>query len=115
MGSKRPGLAHVYEAKPGFFLTKDAGERTSKSKSTTFFPEIRANECVCSLWAKNQNMWNNKSEWVNWISMGEGKPSIVPSNPERHYRNQGTWVSWADFLGMDPTPTDPDSMDGAGI
>lgn len=67
----------------------------------------------CSEWAKSQNMWNNKSEWMSWISMGEAKPSIVPSNPERHYRNQGTWISWDDFLGLDPV--DPDSMDGAGI
>lgn len=71
------------------------------------------NECVHSEWAKSQNMWNNKSEWMSWISMGEAKPSIVPSNPERHYRNQGTWISWDDFLGLDPV--DPDSMDGAGI
>lgn len=67
----------------------------------------------CSLWAQNQNMWDDKSEWMDWISMGECKPSIVPSNPERHYRNQGTWVSWEDFLGV--APIDPDSMDGAGI
>jgi len=67
----------------------------------------------CSAWAHGQNMWDNKSEWADWISMGECKPSIVPSNPERHYRNQGTWISWEDFLGV--ALLDPDSMDGAGI
>ena len=53
----------------------------------------------CSTWAKAQNMWATKEEWVEWIAMGEGKPSIVPSDPERHYSMCGTWISWEDFLG----------------
>jgi hypothetical protein len=71
------------------------------------------NKCSCSVWAKNQNMWTDEREWMISILMGEGKPSLVPSDPERHYRNQGTWISWDDFLGVDSIG--PDSMDGAGI
>lgn len=71
-----------------------------------------------SEWAKMQNMWLNRAEWYEWIAMGEGKPSLVPSDPERYYSNQGTWISWDDFLGVvtriEPQ-IDPDSMDGAGI
>ena len=53
----------------------------------------------CSIWAKDQNMWATKEDWEEWIAMGEGKPSIVPSDPERHYSMCGTWISWEDFLG----------------
>ena len=66
----------------------------------------------CSEWACRQNMWNDRKEWMEWIAMGEEKPSLVPSDPERHYRTQGTWISWHDFLGV---KIDPNSMDGAGI
>ena len=52
----------------------------------------------CSEWAKHQNMWKNKEEWMEWIGMGEGKPSLVPSDPESYYVKQGTWISWKDFL-----------------
>jgi len=45
--------------------------------------------------------------------MGEGKPSLVPSDPERYYSSRGTWVSWEDFLGV--APIDPDLIDGTGI
>mmetsp|Transcript_13140 Transcript_13140/g.21479 ORF Transcript_13140/g.21479 Transcript_13140/m.21479 type:complete len:171 (-) Transcript_13140:46-558(-) len=78
-----------------------------KSK-TRFLPYTQ-----CSEWAKRQNMWVDRKEWKDWISMGEGKPSLVPSDPERFYTNQGTWVSWEDFLGVESI--DPNSMGGAGI
>jgi hypothetical protein len=52
----------------------------------------------CKEWAKHQNMWTSKEEWMEWIGMGEGKPSLVPSDPESHYSKLGTWISWEDFL-----------------
>lgn len=65
----------------------------------------------CSEWACRNRM-NNRKEWMEWIAMGEEKPSLVPSDPEVVYRSQGTWVSWNDFLGV---TIDPNSMGGAGI
>ncbi|EJK76143.1 hypothetical protein THAOC_02110 [Thalassiosira oceanica] len=55
----------------------------------------------CRLWATSQAQWSSRSEWESWINMGEGKPSIVPSNPEEHYTRQGTWIDWEDFLGLE--------------
>jgi len=51
-------------------------------------------------WVQAQNMWTSKEEWVSSIEMGEGKPSLVPSDPEIVYKDRGTWVSWDDFLGV---------------
>lgn len=52
----------------------------------------------CRNWVQAQNMWTSKREWESWISMGEKHNSLVPSNPEAHYKKRGTWVSWEDFL-----------------
>lgn len=69
---------------------------------------------MCSAWAQNQNMWSNRKEWMTWTSMGEDKPSLVPSDPARIYSKQGTWVSWEDFLGV-ARSIDTSLMDGDGI
>jgi len=50
-------------------------------------------------WAQAQNMWTSEAEWKEWIGMGEGKPSLIPSDPERTYGELGTWGGWDDFLG----------------
>ena len=61
----------------------------------------------CRLWASSQAQWSSRREWDSWIDMGEGKPSIVPSNPEDYYTRQGTWIDWDDFLGLDKSnPTE---------
>jgi len=81
------------------------------SKPPRFLPYDK-----CREWAIAQNMWTDKKEWVEWIAQGEMKPSVVPSNPERYYRQFDTWKGWNDFLGIvKEDATDPNSMDGAGI
>lgn len=55
-------------------------------------------------WVDAQNrggmVWRSKEDWDDWISMGEGKPSLVPSRPEEHYSRLDTWVSWSHFLSL---------------
>lgn len=54
----------------------------------------------CKSWVQAQNMWESQEEWEDWISMGEKNNSLIPSDPERHYKERGTWVSWDDFFGV---------------
>jgi len=58
----------------------------------------------CRKWVDAQNrggaMWRSKDDWDDWISMGEGKPSLVPSEPEEHYSRLNMWVSWNHFLSI---------------
>ena len=39
-----------------------------------------------------------RSEWDYWIHCGEKRNCRIPSDPEREYSEQGTWISWEDFL-----------------
>ena len=55
----------------------------------------------CRAWVKSQNMWHSKEDWVDWINMGEKNVSIVPSDPEKVYKKQGTWISWDHFLDVE--------------
>jgi hypothetical protein len=38
-------------------------------------------------------------EWLKWSKSGQ-RPSNIPSNPERTYRNDG-WISYPDWLGFE--------------
>ena len=37
-------------------------------------------------------------KWEEWSNEGGERPSDIPSNPNRIYKNKG-WKSWPDFLG----------------
>eukprot|EP00525_Craspedostauros_australis_P000832 CAMPEP_0198114652 /NCGR_PEP_ID=MMETSP1442-20131203/5977_1 /TAXON_ID= /ORGANISM="Craspedostauros australis, Strain CCMP3328" /LENGTH=125 /DNA_ID=CAMNT_0043772021 /DNA_START=739 /DNA_END=1116 /DNA_ORIENTATION=+ len=54
----------------------------------------------CKQWVCAQNMWETKAEWENWIDQGEKCNCMVPSDPEAHYTERGTWTPWVDFLGL---------------
>ena len=46
----------------------------------------------------------SREEWEDWVSRGEGKPSIIPSNPEVNYSETGDWYGWAHFLSQKIIP-----------
>jgi len=54
----------------------------------------------CKQWAQAQNMWHSREEWYDWIDQGESLCAYIPSDPEKKFERQGTWVSWDDFLGL---------------
>ena len=41
---------------------------------------------------------STEEEWDTWLELGEGRTPYCPSDPETHYREQGTWISWRAFL-----------------
>ena len=41
---------------------------------------------------------STEEEWSYWLELGEGRTPYCPSDPESHYRRQGTWISWRAFL-----------------
>eukprot|EP00560_Eucampia_antarctica_P003121 CAMPEP_0197834864 /NCGR_PEP_ID=MMETSP1437-20131217/23994_1 /TAXON_ID=49252 ORGANISM="Eucampia antarctica, Strain CCMP1452" /NCGR_SAMPLE_ID=MMETSP1437 /ASSEMBLY_ACC=CAM_ASM_001096 /LENGTH=51 /DNA_ID=CAMNT_0043439887 /DNA_START=183 /DNA_END=338 /DNA_ORIENTATION=+ len=45
-------------------------------------------------------MWETKEEWDDWINQGEKRNRWIPSDPEKVYREHGTWISWDDFFGV---------------
>ena len=53
----------------------------------------------CKKWAQAQNMFHSEEEWFEYINRGENLCVYIPSDPETYFRNQGTWISWEDFLG----------------
>lgn len=61
---------------------------------------------LCKKTVQSENMWKTKQEWKDWISQGEKRNRWIPSDPEAVYRELGTWISWNDFLGVDPENED---------
>jgi superfamily II DNA or RNA helicase len=61
-----------------------------------FLPFEEAREFVRSL------KLNNQIEWREWSKSGM-RPSNIPSNPDKTYKNKG-WLRWGDFLGNEFLP-----------
>jgi hypothetical protein len=55
----------------------------------------------CKTWVqKNGYGWKSQQEWEDFINAGESLQWFVPSNPEKHDTQKGTWLSWRDLLGV---------------
>lgn len=68
-------------------------QRFLKSRS------VKLSYMQCKQWVQAQNMWETKIEWYKWIDQGENLSAYIPSDPEKYYKRNGSWVSWDDFLG----------------
>mmetsp|Transcript_8609 Transcript_8609/g.8177 ORF Transcript_8609/g.8177 Transcript_8609/m.8177 type:complete len:86 (-) Transcript_8609:204-461(-) len=64
--------------------------------------DYRFVSCVdlCKKTVQAENMWETKEEWDDWINQGEKRNRWIPSDPEKVYREHGTWISWDDFFGV---------------
>ena len=66
------------------------GPGTIATQQMKYRPFEEAREFVCSLKLQSQ------AEWSKYRKSGK-KPSDIPSNPNRTYKNE--WESWGDWLG----------------
>lgn len=91
-----PSLPHRTYKEQGWISYGDwlgTGNVAPRDKEYRSF--FKARQYVHSLKIKNTKEWNK------WASSTK-RPSDIPSNAYRVYKNMGDWTSWSDFLGTNP-------------
>ena len=48
-------------------------------------------------WARGLGL-STEQDWLDWVGLGEGKNTYVPSRPGDYYGGRGEWISWAHYL-----------------
>ena len=53
----------------------------------------------CRKWAIATDRFDCEQDWREFVSMGEGLNTYIPSAPDVYYTQLGQWISWDHFLG----------------
>ena len=48
-------------------------------------------------WARGLGL-STEQDWLDWVGLGEGKNTYIPSRPGDYYGGRGEWISWAHYL-----------------
>ena len=70
------------------------GTVTMSYKNHQFWPFLESRDYVRKLHLSGVTEWKK-------FSTSKKRPIQLPSAPDQHYKKQGTWTNWADFLGTD--------------
>lgn len=53
----------------------------------------------CRKWAIATDRFDCEQDWREFVSMGEGLNTYIPSAPDVYFTQLGQWISWDHFLG----------------
>ena len=53
----------------------------------------------CRKWAIATDRFDCEQDWKEFVSLGEGLNTYIPSAPDEYYSRLGQWISWEHFLG----------------
>ena len=53
----------------------------------------------CRKWAIATGRFDCEQDWRDFVSLGEGLNTYIPSAPDEYYARLGQWISWEHFLG----------------
>eukprot|EP00966_Prymnesium_polylepis_P078837 1827163-Prymnesium_polylepis.1 len=61
---------------------------------------------AASEWAQHLGL-STEADWHEWLDLGEGRTSYVPTDPEQHFTKRGAWLGWHHFLTGEPLASPP--------
>ena len=53
----------------------------------------------CCKWAIATDRFDCEQDWKEFVLLGEGLNTYIPSAPKEYYSRLGQWISWDHFLG----------------